>query len=288
MFKSWTEAILKEYPRLDPESNFKFSCHKGLSCFTQCCADVNIFLTPYDILRMKRALNLSSGEFLQKYTFTPFLEDQKFPLVLLKMQNDARKSCPFITSEGCTIYEDRPWSCRMFPLGIASSKTADRPDGLEFCFIVEEGFSCLGFAEAKEWTVADWRKDQGIDLYEKKCEPYKEITLHRFLREGKGLGTAKSHVFYITCYDLDRFRRLVLESSFLSRFDVAEEVSEKIKTDDEALLNFGYDWLKFSLFGENTIRVKGEVLEEKKKELFKLTNSKRRAHGKHRKYKLSK
>ena len=287
MFKSWKEAILKEYPRLSPGSKFRFSCHKEISCFTQCCADINIFLTPYDVLRMKRALNIPSGEFLEKYTVSPFLSEQKLPLVLLKMQDDARKSCPFITSEGCAIYEDRPWSCRMFPLGIASSKTADRPDGLEFCFIVEEGFSCLGFEENKEWTVAGWWQNQGIDIYDKKCEPYKEITLHRLLREGKGIGPAKTMMFYLTCYDLDRFRTFVLKSSFFNRFDVAEEVVEKIKTDDEALLNFGYDWLKFSLFGENTIRVKGEVLEEKKQELFK-SNTARRANGKRRKRKLSK
>ena len=272
MFKSWKETILKEYPRLTPESKFKFNCHKGLSCFTQCCANVNIFLTPYDVLRMRKALNLSSEEFLNKYTFTPFIDDQKIPLVLLRMQDNDQETCPLITSNGCSIYEDRPWSCRMFPLGMASAKTAEQPDGLEFCFIVEEGFSCLGFNEDKEWTVAEWMKDQEIDLYDKKCEPYKEITLHKQLREGKELGTAKSHVFYITLYDLDRFRRLVLESTFLHRFDISEELVEKIKVDDEELLNFGYDWLKFSLFGEDTIKIKGEVLEEKKKELSKSNN----------------
>ncbi|MFC1980752.1 YkgJ family cysteine cluster protein [Chloroflexota bacterium] len=287
MLKSWKEALLKEYPRLAPESKFRFSCQRGLSCFTKCCADVNIFLTPYDVLRMEKALNLSSGEFLEKYTVAPFMTEEKLPLVLLKMQSDDRKSCPFIASEGCAIYEDRPWSCRMFPLGIASSKTTDRPDSQEFCFIVDEGFSCLGFKEDKEWTVADWRRDQGIDIYDKKCEPYREITMHPLFSEGNGIGPAKTMVFYLTCYDLDRFRELILKSSFFSRFEVAEEVVEKIKTDDEALLNFGYDWLRFSLFGENTLKVKAEVLEEKKKTLFK-TNSKRKANEKHRKHKFSK
>ncbi len=40
-----------------------------------------------------------------------------------------------------------------------------------------------------------------------------------------------------------------------------------MKIDDEALPNFGFDWLRFSLFGENTLRIKGEVVEEKKREL---------------------
>jgi Fe-S-cluster containining protein len=294
MFNNWTEAILKEYPKLGPESKFKFSCNKGLDCFTQCCADVNIFLTPYDVLRIRKALKMSSGEFIEKYTITPFLAEQKLPLVLLRMQDDDRKTCPFVTAEGCSIYEDRPWSCRMFPLGMASSKTTDRPEGQEFCFILKEGFACLGFDADKEWTVADWWRDQGIDVYERQNQPYKEITLHPMLSEGKGIGINKNHVFFVTCYDLDRFRRLVLESSFLKRFDIDPELVEKLKTDDEALLDFGFKWLRFSLFGEKTIKVRDEELARKQKELAKQksqskskSKSKRAAHEKNRKLKLS-
>jgi Fe-S-cluster containining protein len=286
MSKNRTEARLKDYPRLGPKSKFRFSCHKWLACFTRCCADVNIFLMPYDVLRMKKALNISSGEFLERYTIAPFLAEQKIPLILLKMQDDARKSCPFITPQGCAIYQDRPWSCRMFPLSIASSKKEEPPAGQEFCFIIEEDFSCLGFQEDREWTVAEWRRDQGIDLYDKESQPYKEITQHRLLREGEGIGPAKKMMFYLTCYDLDRFRKFIFESSFLKRFEIDGEVLEKIKNDDEALLNFGFNWLGFSLFGEDTIKIKGEVLEEKKKALLK-SKSTGRAHAKRRKSKLS-
>ncbi|MFH1487043.1 MAG: YkgJ family cysteine cluster protein [Chloroflexota bacterium] len=267
MPKSWKETILGEYPRLSKGAKFRFSCHKGLSCYTQCCGDVNIFLTPYDVLRMKQALNLSSEEFLDKYTIPPVWIDLKLPMVLLKMRDDDRKSCPFVAPEGCSIYDDRPWPCRMFPLGLASSKTTKRADGEEFCFVVEEGFSCLGLKEDKEWTVAEWWRDQEIDLYEKKGGPYKDITLNERFREGKGIGPSKAQMFFTACYDLDRFRRLLFDSSFFNRFDVPDEVIEKMKTDDEALLDFGFDWLRFSLFGEDTLRIKGEVAEAKKREL---------------------
>lgn len=294
MLNDWKETILNDYPRLGPESKFKFSCHKGLGCFTRCCADVNILLTPYDVLRMRKALKMSSGEFIDKYIITPYLQEQKLPLVLLRMRDDEQKSCPFVTAEGCSIYEDRPWPCRMFPLGMASAKTADQPDGLEFCFVNREGFSCQGFEETKEWTVAEWWRNQGIDVYEQKNQPYKELTLHREICEGKGLGTAKNHIFFVTCYDLDRFRRLVTESSFLKRFDIPPDLVEALKTDDEALLNFGFDWLRFSLFREATIKVKDEELARKKKEILKQvrkqmskSKSKRAAHEKNRKLKLS-
>ncbi|MDY6911644.1 MAG: YkgJ family cysteine cluster protein, partial [Chloroflexota bacterium] len=122
-FESFKEKILRDYPRLSVEDNFKFACHPGVPCFGKCCANVNIFLTPYDVLRMKTALGISSTEFLEKYTIPLSLEENQLPVILLKMAEDAEKKCPFVSDEGCTIYNDRPWSCRMYPLGLASSKT---------------------------------------------------------------------------------------------------------------------------------------------------------------------
>ena len=52
------ETVLKEYPRMNLDSTFRFSCHPGVACFNRCCADVNIFLTPYDVLRMKNRLGI--------------------------------------------------------------------------------------------------------------------------------------------------------------------------------------------------------------------------------------
>ena len=51
---------------LTSEDDFRFECRPGLECFTRCCRDITIFLTPYDVLRMKNALNISSGDFLSE------------------------------------------------------------------------------------------------------------------------------------------------------------------------------------------------------------------------------
>jgi len=268
MTQSRNNIVVKEYPRLSLGSKFKFSCHKGIECFSKCCADVNIFLTPYDVLRMKKALNITSEEFLEKYTVPLLLKDPKFPVVALKMTDDEKKSCPFVTEEGCQIYPDRPWSCRMYPLETASSKNKD--DAEEFYFIAEEGKPCLGMKEDKEWTVEEWLIDQEVGIYNKKSQPYMEITMQKVFREGKGLGPSKIQMFYIACYDLDRFRRHLFEGRFFHLFDIEEDVIERIKTDDEELLEFGAKWLRFSLFGEKTINIKGEIVEEKQKELDRI------------------
>ncbi|MFC2047330.1 YkgJ family cysteine cluster protein [Chloroflexota bacterium] len=263
--QNWKDSILNDRPRLSPDSKFKYSCHKGLSCFGRCCGDVNIFLTPYDVLRMKKALGLSSEEFLGKHTLPLILQDQQIPVALLKMGDDENKKCHFVTTEGCTIYQDRPWACRMYPLGLASSKA--EAEGEEFCFMADDESLCLGFKEDKEWTVKEWLDDQGVDIYNQKSQDYMQFTLHKSFQDGKELGPTKVQMFYQTCYNLDKFRESLFTSSFFERFDIKKATLKKLKTDDEALLDFGIKWLRFALFAENTIKVKDKVWDKKKDEL---------------------
>jgi hypothetical protein len=68
-------------------------------------------------------------------------------------------------------------------------------------------------------------------------------------------------MFYTVCYNIDKFREFVFESTFLKRFDVTDDVAEKIKTDDKELLKFGFQWLRYCLFGEKTIRVNSKSSE---------------------------
>jgi len=249
------ETILKEYPRLNKQNKFKFNCHKNISCFNHCCSDVNIFLTPYDIIRLKNNLKISSQVFLDKYTLLPIDEKQNHPVVMLKMNNDENKSCPFVGKEGCSVYKDRPWSCRMFPLGVASPKDKGVNEESEFYFILEEPV-CQGYNEERNLTVNDWIQDQQVEEYNEMGEYFKEISLHDFFKEGKKLEPAKLEMFYTVCYNIDKFREFVFDSTFLKRFDVDEDKIDKIKKDDEELLLFGFEWLKFCLYGEKTMKVK--------------------------------
>jgi len=249
---------------LSLEGRFRFSCHKGLSCFNTCCADVNIFLTPYDLLRMRRATGLSSGEFLKGYTI-PLLAEEGLPLVVLKMIEDENKSCPFVTSDGCEIYQDRPWSCRMYPIFPSSAK--------EEGFFIKEGNSCLGFKEEKWRTIQGWKKDQGIDIYDKMNESYKEITFHDYFLKGNKLEGGRSKILYMACYDLDEFKKFLFKTRFFDIYDVESGIIERIKEDEEELLSFGYRWVRFNLFGEDTLRLKDKtfdkILQAKRKESLK-------------------
>jgi len=98
--------------RLGPKDTFKFNCHSGVKCFTRCCKDINIILTPYDIIRLKNRVGLSSEEFLTLYTEPHILEKTDLPVVTLKLlDNQASDSdsqaCPFVRENGCLVYDDR-------------------------------------------------------------------------------------------------------------------------------------------------------------------------------------
>jgi hypothetical protein len=185
----------------------------------------------------------------------------KTPVVVLRMNDDEAKSCQFLTEGGCGIYTDRPWPCRMYPLGMAAQK--DTPDGWRgdrFYFLMEEA-GCKGFGEPKECTVRQWLEDQGIDEYDEWGEAYKELALHKFFEDGGTLPPERMHMMYTGCYDLDKFREFVFESTLLEKFVVDEDFVEEMRYDDEVLLRFAFLWLRFSLFGENTVQMKTEAVE---------------------------
>ncbi|NIO27709.1 MAG: YkgJ family cysteine cluster protein [Candidatus Latescibacteria bacterium] len=267
------EKILKDYPRLGPEDTFTFSCHPGISCFNKCCSDVNIFLSPYDVLRMRKRLEMKSSEFLKQYTLMPIHKEMKTPVVMLRMNDDEAKTCPFLSEGGCSIYSDRPWPCRMYPLGLAAQK--DTPDGWRgerFYFLLQEE-GCEGFEEPTKWTVGQWLDDQGVSEYDEWGEGFKELTLHKFFDDGGVLSPEKMHMFFTACYDLDKFREFVFGSTLLQRFEVDEDFVDEMSYNDETLLRFAFLWLQFSIFGEKTVKVKSEVIEAfkgtlEKKKLF--------------------
>jgi uncharacterized protein len=258
------EAILRDYPRLGGDDTFRFTCGAHLDCFTTCCSDISIVLTPYDVLRLKKAVGLDSSEFLAKYTISPFTPEQKVPVVLLRMDPETKR-CPFVTSEGCTVYNERPWACRMYPLGIAEPREIT-PTERPFHFLIREQ-TCHGHDNGTACSVRDWMTQQGIEQYEMMGASFKELMLHDFWDSDEALPPEKMEMYHTACYDLDRFRRFVFETRFLKLFDVDEGRVEAIRTDDVELLEFAIQWLRFSLFKEKTMKVMKPVLEAKSQAL---------------------
>ena len=233
-----------EPTQLSKDSRFKFRCHPGVSCFTECCGKTTIILTPYDILRLKNRLHISSGEFLEKYTRTEYHDKSGLPLVIMDMPRFEGK-CPFVRPvTGCEVYTDRPATCRYYPIGQGTLITDDGVE--EFYFFVREPH-CKGYEEDAEWSVATWREDQGVDKYDEMNLPWKTLMLRRGEGGGPVTDERGNKLFAMVMYDLDQFRNFVFKSRFLQIFDVDEDVKERIWDDDEELLKFGYQYVKMVL-----------------------------------------
>ncbi len=244
--------------QLGKDEAFRFGCHPGVACFNRCCADVNIMLTPLDVLRLARRLGMGTGEFLERHTLTPITKDLHLPVVMLRMGDDAARRCPLVGDKGCTVYEDRPWACRMYPLGMAlpPARAGIEPEPVYFLF--EDDF-CRGREEPSEGPGARWRADQKVGEREELEAGFRGIVSHPWFIGGRQLDPKRIELFHTACYDLDAFRRFVFESSFLQRFDVEEPVVREIEASDEALLRFAFRWLRFALFAEPTLPVRARA-----------------------------
>ena len=229
------------------DDDFRFGCGRELDCFNLCCRDINLFLTPYDILRLKRRLGVSSNEFLKVYTLPLFPEEIGHPVILLRMVSDEPRNCPFVGDEGCIIYDDRPWSCRSFPL----DPVADS-DPQEF-EIVRRDF-CRGFGTGKNQPIARWRSAQNVGVYEAMNEEWKKVTHHKNFSSQNLLEGQARDIFFLGSYNIDEFRNIVTKGDFLKYFEIDRKVLKTIKSSDTELLKFAFRWLRHVLFGEATLR----------------------------------
>ncbi len=249
---------LRNRRQLSGEETFRFGCHEKLPCFTRCCGDVNIFLTPVDVLRLARRLGLSTGEFLDRHGILPITKDLHLPVVVLRMKEEPEKPCPFVGEQGCTVYEDRPWSCRMYPVGMALPPARAGVEPKPVYFLFEDDF-CQGRSEAREWTVESWKANQQLGKQEELELGYQEIVSHPWFIGGRQLDPKRIEMFHTSFYDLDRFRRFIFESSFLDRFVLDDEQVEQLRTSDEELLGFAARWLRYALFAEPTMTVRDKA-----------------------------
>ena len=246
---------------ITPEGIFSFACHPGVSCFNKCCHEIDVILTPVDILKMKTALNIRSDEFLKKYTTLQTLKDTGIPLVKLLMRQNSNGACIFLDgSKGCSIYQNRPQVCRSYPLGLGTldprhEKLQTEGQSPEARFMIQEDM-CKGHLEPKTWTLKKWMEDQGTVAMEEGNKPWMEIVAKLKAMKINDKQNHEISLFIMASYDLDTFRQFVFERSFLERFEVDINTIKSIHSEQESLLKFGMEWLLFALFNEGTIRPK--------------------------------
>jgi Fe-S-cluster containining protein len=236
--------------RVGHGETFAFSCHKGLSCFNLCCRNLRLFLYPYDVLRLRRALKMSSGEFIDRHVELLWREGNAFPDTLLRMADNPERTCPFLSAKGCSVYPDRPDACRTFPLEVGFLfKEEDAPPE-EVYFFRPPDF-CEGKGEAKTWTPRDWAANQGALEYWRMNALWAAL---KGLFAGDPFGIEgpegpKAKMAFMATYNPDAFRRFLFESTLPARYNLPLALLKELKKDDTELLRFGHAWVRHAVFG---------------------------------------
>ena len=233
--------------RMDPDQAFQFKCGPEVPCFTDCCRDITIVLTPYDVVRLKNALQISSEEFLDQYTIIIPREKRLIPMVVLKMDEDNDKRCSFVGETGCRVYNDRPWPCRMYPLNMNDDGTFS---------IIADPAKCKGLEQPDHARISDWLIGQGVPMYDEMNMLFSQVTTPLQAQELDIDNPKIYQMTFMALYNLDKFKEFVFNSSFLDRFVIDDVYIEKLKRSDAELLKFSFDWVKFGIFGQKTLQVK--------------------------------
>lgn len=225
---------------LENKTTFNFACHKELPCFTECCRLLDLALSPYDVLRLRRATGLVSGEFLDRYVLVEQEKGEAFPRLYLTMIDDGRGSCVFVSQDGCTVYEHRPGACRAYPVGRGAKRLASGAIDRHFVLVKEE--HCLGFRETAIQTAEQYCTQQGLAEYNMFNDALSSVLHHEKVRQGYTPSPAHQELFLLMLFDLDRLRAMLTAGEFDSITpETAAIMAEKT---DEALLLFAIKWLE--------------------------------------------
>jgi Predicted Fe-S-cluster oxidoreductase len=227
-----------------------FACHPGISCFTQCCRELDLALTPYDVLRLKRRLQLSSGQFLDQYVIVEWDEEQTVPTCYLTMVDDGRASCVFVGQQGCSVYDDRPGSCRAYPVGRGAARSSNGFP-VESLVLLNESH-CLGFTGTSgQTTVRAYLRDQDLETYNRFNDALLPVVQHAAIQTGVFRPSRlQLDQYMLALYDLDGFRQEMASGRVALQRPLNSAQLAGLAGDDEQLFLLGIRWLLQEWFGE--------------------------------------
>ncbi len=243
------EAKAQEYldslPVVEEGQTFCFDCSPDAPCFNRCCRQLTLPLTPYDVLRLRRRLDMPSDRFLDRFCSIRNFPDSGLPIGMLRMLKDPDETCPFVTPAGCQVYDDRPGACRSYPLGRGTS--IGREGVIETFYLVEEKH-CQGFVDGRDWTPREWFEHEGLDVYNASNDRYMRLGA-MITASGAPVNEKMANMAVLCLYQLDRFREFIEKMRVFERVRVDAGRRQAVMESDESCLEFGLDWMELILFG---------------------------------------
>ena len=247
---------------LEGTTTIQFQCRKGIDCWNACCSNIDISLTPVDILRLSRRLDISTTEFLVQYTFPYELEPNGIAGVKFKPVENG-SACQFMRPEGCDVYADRPTACRYYPVALLSMRRSDEYTDRNAYALVKEAH-CHGHLEPRTLTIEDYRQEQGVIEYDELGRGWRQLVLKK-KSSGPTIGAPSKRslqLWFMACYDLDRFRDFIASTAFNEVYDIPWDEMQKILSTDNELMLFAFRFLRQTMFGEESIIMKTDALDK--------------------------
>src|SRR5689334_1577704 len=109
---------LMENKAVGLDDEFDFVCE---ACGDCCRNREDLVVTPYDIFRIAKHLQMSTKAVIEKYCEVYIGDDSRLPVVRIKPKIHNRV-CPFLKKGLCGIQAVKPFICGSYPLGRAFNK----------------------------------------------------------------------------------------------------------------------------------------------------------------------
>jgi Fe-S-cluster containining protein len=133
---------------------FSYQCNR---C-GRCCHDKVITLSPYDVIRIARATEITTGEVVRRYTVRRGS--------ILRFLPEGR--CAALDGTQCTLHQGRPLACRLYPLGF------ERASNGEHLIELEPADGSLGIY-GTDSTAGDFIDANGTTEYLQAIERYRHL-----------------------------------------------------------------------------------------------------------------
>lgn len=150
------------------QESFQYDC---IQC-GKCCQKLTVTIDPYDVLRLKSALQKSTTEIMQQNLNIMQDETTGWPIAFLRYAQTGK--CEFNKANKCLVWRDRPKVCRLFPLGMASTVQIGNPAENTY-YLLKRSTICQGFSQQKNQSVQDWLDESQLDAYLNEYEKFTAI-----------------------------------------------------------------------------------------------------------------
>ncbi len=117
---------------------------------------------------------------------------------------------------------------------------------------------CKGHFEQRTYTLRKWEREQQLHEFNLFNELWAEVDAFFATNPWQGEGGAGplQQLAFMVCYNIDDFRAYVETHQLLKQFKLDKNTRNRIKREDGALLQFGFQWLQYYIGRRPTLITK--------------------------------